>query len=143
MSLFKPKTPAGTFVFLALLCLILTHASDAFCQGQPASFSGLVDLSKGASTPSALSRPRAPRQPLPRPWKIGITVTALLVGATLLGISVRAWRAANLFDRQYRFPTVGIVPLRLGADKAGGVMATIGSSDRAGPTGAESSPEDS
>jgi hypothetical protein len=59
----------------------------------------------------------------------------LIAGASvlLLVVSMRVWRSANLFDREYRFPPAANVALRLGANKSGGFMATITFGDRAEP----------
>ena len=67
-------------------------------------------------------------QPMTLGWKIVVgIVVALAVTALATGLcfAVRAWRFSNLFDRQYRFPTAPEVPLRLGASKSGGCMATL------------------
>lgn len=69
-------------------------------------------------------------EPIPAGWRIaGIAVGVLLL-ATLLYGAFRAWRASNLFDRQYRFPIRGEAAIRFGANRCGGHMATL-NSDRA------------
>lgn len=64
-------------------------------------------------------------------WKIAIIAVIASAVGTGLYFSVRSWRSSNLFDRQYRFPSVAQVPLRLGGTKSGGSMATIVFVDRA------------
>ena len=61
-------------------------------------------------------------------WKIVIGVILALIFLGLLKAihsAMRKWRSSNLFDRQYRFPMVRDVPLRLGAGKSGGTMAAL------------------
>ena len=70
---------------------------------------------------------------MPLSWKIAIVATAFAVAAITLLFSMRAWRSSNLFDREYRFPEVTSVALRLGGNKSGGCMATIDFNERAGP----------
>jgi hypothetical protein len=83
--------------------------------------------------PSEFARAqRAPSKPIPLHWKVTIVATGLVVAASALLLSVRTWRSSNLFDREYRFPAVTNVALRLGANKSGGCMATIAFGDRAG-----------
>jgi hypothetical protein len=73
------------------------------------------------------------RKPIPRSWTIAIVAVATILSAVALAFSVRAWRASNLFDREYRFPAATSVALRLGANKSGGCMATIRFRDRGDP----------
>jgi hypothetical protein len=61
--------------------------------------------------------------------KLAIAGAILTVGLVAFAFSVRAWRSGNLFNRQYHFPPVATVALRLGANKSGGCMATIVFSD--------------
>ena len=80
-------------------------------------------------TPSAFVNPQPVRQMLPVPVKLAILAGAFVIGAGALIFASRAWRSGNLFDRQYRFPPVANVALRLGANKSGGCMATIAFDD--------------
>lgn len=90
--------------------------------------------------PSAFARVQSVQsKPIPLSWKIAIAGTALVVAASALLFSVRAWRSSNLFDREYRFPEGTNAALRLGAKKSGGCMATIDFNEREGPH--DSSPE--
>src|SRR3981081_2882622 len=74
-----------------------------------------------SEVPSAFARAqRVPSKPIPLGWKITIVATGFAVAASALLFSVRAWRSSNLFDREYRFPAVTNVALRLGANKSGG-----------------------
>jgi hypothetical protein len=57
--------------------------------------------------------------------KIGIALVVAAAAAGALWISMRVWRAANLFDRQYQFPPPQTAALRLGANRSGGHLATI------------------
>jgi hypothetical protein len=66
-----------------------------------------------------------PPKPLSRASKIGVAATVMIVSLVVLLFSIRAWRAGNLFDREYRFPPVASVAIRLGANRSGGCMATI------------------
>jgi hypothetical protein len=66
--------------------------------------------------------------PISSGWKIVVAIVIALTAAALatgLCFAMRAWRSSNLFDRQYRFPAVPEVALRLGASKSGGCMATL------------------
>jgi hypothetical protein len=78
------------------------------------------DLSPAMDQPQA-----APVRPMARGWKIAIVAIVAMGTGFALAFSMRAWRSSNLFDRQYRFPAVTTVELRLGANKSGGGMATI------------------
>ncbi len=64
-------------------------------------------------------------RPIPRGWIIGGAIAGALAIAGLLYGAARAWRSSNLFDRQYRFPAVTEVAVRLGAEKSGGHLATV------------------
>jgi hypothetical protein len=114
-------------VRLALLLSILSLAvvPIAFSQtnGQPPSTPSV--------TPGQLveTQSRSPK-PLSRMSKLGVAATAMLVSLIVLLFSIRAWRAGNLFDREYRFPPVASVAIRLGGSKSGGCMATISFRDR-------------
>jgi hypothetical protein len=106
--------------FAALLLSILTIVPAPLAFGQ---------------TPAAeQAQPPVVRKPIPRSWKIAIAASVAVLFASALALAARAWRAGNLFDREYRFPPVASVPIRLGANKSGGCMATIKFRDRGDPT---------
>jgi len=76
-------------------------------------------------TPSPKRLLEEPSKPIPRGWIIGGIVAAVLATVALLYGCWRAWRASNLFDRQYRFPKAEAAKLRFGGNKCGGLMATV------------------
>jgi hypothetical protein len=77
-------------------------------------------------SPAVMDQPQAgPVRPIARGWKIAIVAIVAMGSGFALAFSIRAWRSSNLFDRQYRFPAVGAVEFRLGANKSGGRMVTI------------------
>ncbi len=65
-------------------------------------------------------------KPIPTSYIIGGAAAALLIIALILWGSARAWRSANIFDQQYRFPANPEPALRFGGARSGGHMATIG-----------------
>src|ERR1700704_4062810 len=79
---------------------------------------------KVEETPSAMVRPHVVRK-LSVKGKIAVAVTLVVGGLTALAFSLRTWISSNLFGRQYRFPPVEFVALRLGGKKSGGHMGTI------------------
>lgn len=107
---------------VALLLSILTFASA------PPGFPQTV-----ISSPEGLIQEQRPvRKSIPRSWKIAIVSAAFVMCLVALAFSARAWRAANLFDREYRFPAVIPAAIRLGGKRTGGCMATINFRDRGG-----------
>src|SRR3954453_20815792 len=80
----------------------------------------------GATNEPPLS-PDLPNHPTAIPFglKLALALLALLALAAAFYFALRAWRSSNLFQRQYQFPEPGHVPLRLGAARSGGRMATI------------------
>lgn len=108
-------------VFAALLLSILTIV--------PAP----VAFSQAPAADQTQEQQPAARKPIPRSWKIAIVASVAVLLAAALALSVRAWRAGNLFDREYRFPPVASAALRLGANRSGGGMATIKFRDRGDP----------
>jgi hypothetical protein len=125
------KSPRA--ILLLSIFSMSIFASDALAQ------SGVKGLQLGTPLPQvvitptpqptpplpAFAQPRAARKPIPLAWKLAIVATALLISLGVLHFATRAWRKWNLFDRQYRFPSAENVPLRLGAARSGGCMATI------------------
>ena len=77
-------------------------------------------------TPIASLPPRqiAPAKKIPRSWIVGGLSVAAVAAALLLAFSSRAWRAANVFGRRYRFQVIAEKPMRLGAARCGGLIAT-------------------
>lgn len=64
-------------------------------------------------------------RPIPRGWKIGGAVAGALAAMAVVYGAARAWRSANIFDRQYLFPVSGDAAVRFGGEKSGGHMATV------------------
>ena len=64
-------------------------------------------------------------KPIPRGWKIGGAVAAALAAVAVVYAAARAWRSANIFDRQYLFPISRDAAVRFGGEKSGGHMATV------------------
>ncbi len=78
-------------------------------------------------TPFASLPPRQiapPAKKMPRSWIIAGLSIAAVAATLLLAFSSRAWRAANVFGRRYRFQVVAEKPMRLGAARCGGLIAT-------------------
>ena len=109
----------------ASLLSILSVAPVAFAQTTP---SASVSPSVTPSRTVLFQRP--PPKPVPMSIKVAIVATVMLVSAVVLFFSIRAWRAGNLFDREYRFPPVTAVPMRLGGQRSGGCTATINFGNR-------------
>ena len=65
------------------------------------------------------------RRPIPMEWKIAALLVVVASSGIGLYFAIRAWRASNLFDRLYYFSPIPNAPLRLGATKSGGCLATI------------------
>jgi hypothetical protein len=63
----------------------------------------------------------------------------MIVVLIVLLFSIRAWRAGNLFDREYRFPPVASAAIRLGGNRSGGHMATLNFRDPANAAAATDS----
>ena len=64
-------------------------------------------------------------KPIPREWIIGGSIAGALLVIAILYLATRRWRSSNLFDREYRFPYNEDVAVRFGAQKCGGLMATL------------------
>src|SRR3954462_4722974 len=84
-----------------------------------------------AQIPGATNQPPVspdlPNHPTASPFglKLAVALVALLALVAAFYFALRAWRSSNLFQRQYQFPEPRHVPLRLGASRSGGRMATI------------------
>lgn len=76
--------------------------------------------------PSSFARPPAqPRKPIPLAAKIAIVLGGLAAAGFALVLAMRVWRSSNLFDRQYRFPEIESVAVRLGGTRSGGTMSVL------------------
>jgi hypothetical protein len=124
-----PRRRAARLFF----ALLVAFTPVAFSQYQPPAGNKTPIASSAAESPSAFARPKRVRKPIPLQWKIAIVAAVLIIGALVLARSARAWRASNLFGREYRFPPPATVAFRLGAKRSGGLMATISFRERAGP----------
>ncbi len=137
MSFLKQKVRAWRAIYaaaslLSILLAVSIPAPGAFAQDLR--LDGPRPLATPtppvSTTPSALVRPGALRsKPIPPRVKLAIVATTLVVALITFVFALRAWRSGNLFDRQYRFPPIPKVALRLGATRSGGRMATITFSD--------------
>ncbi len=96
----------------------------AFSQPDPSIFDEKRYIPPPTPPPKA-ERVPGPSKPIPRGWIIAGFAVALVASSVVLVKSARAWRASNLFDRQYRFPEPGLPALRLGGARCGGQMATL------------------
>jgi hypothetical protein len=120
MNTFHYRIRRGAVWLVLLLSISTLVAPIAFSQtnDQPRSTPSV--------TPDQLvetqSRPPKPLSPMS---KLGVAAAVMLVSLIVLLFSIRAWRAGNLFDREYRFPPVASVAIRLGGNRSGGCMATI------------------
>jgi hypothetical protein len=126
MNTFSHQSRRGA-IRLVLLWSILNLAVA------PISFSQTNGQS--SSTPSItpdqlLETQSRPPKPLSRMSKLGVAAAVMLVSLIVLLFSIRAWRAGNLFDREYRLPPLASVAIRLGGNRSGGCMATINFRDR-------------
>jgi uncharacterized membrane protein YgcG len=72
-----------------------------------------------------MSMSEEPAWRLSRKWMLLILAALAAVGGAFLWIAARVWRAANLFDHRYHFPTTGPAALRFGGQRCGGQMATM------------------
>jgi hypothetical protein len=123
---------------LAVWLSMLIIASSPIARSQT------LSLPSATPSPSAVASARenpfdqfvkaqAQRKPIPTSWKIAAAMVVVAIASVVLWISVRVWRASNLFDRQYRFPAVQSAALRLGGTRSGGLVASTKFRNRAGP----------
>ena len=82
-------------------------------------------LPKATPTPRRKAAVIEDERPLPRGWKIAGGIAAVVAAAGLAYGGSRAWRSANIFDREYTFPVRREAAVRFGAEKCGGHMATV------------------
>jgi hypothetical protein len=103
------------------LACVLMSASSAFAQGGSPTFQPryVPDIS-----PTPRHRPE-PKAPTPRVLILGGAAVAFLTAGALLYFAIKEWRAANIFERKYRFPRVRSAALRFGGNRSGGAMAAI------------------
>jgi hypothetical protein len=125
MNFFRQLLIIATLSMLFAFCLS-SHAQDA--ANAPATSSAT------ASAENPFGQSAGPsKKPTPLVVKIGIVFALAAAAAGVLWISIRVWRAANLFDRQYQFLPPQTAALRLGANRSGGHLATIKFGDDAPP----------
>ncbi len=118
-----PSVWRGAILALVLVGLTIS-VRMAFSQPDPSIFDERRFTPQDTPTPQAEQTPK-PSKPIPRGWIIaGLTIVVVTSGVLLVK-STRAWRASNLFDRQYRFPEPGPPALRFGGTRCGGEMATL------------------
>lgn len=118
----------GAFLALLLSILITVPAPVVNSQPAPNPFNEKRFLLSPTPTPasdSLILEQHPARKSIPRGLIIAIVIALIVIALVVLVFSVRAWRASNLFDREYHFPTVTSVATRLGAKRTGGCMATI------------------
>jgi hypothetical protein len=115
----------ATLSMLFALCLS-SHAQDA--ANAPAASSATAS----AENPFVQSAGPS-KKPTLLAVKIGIAFALAAATGGVLWISMRVWRAANLFDRQYQFQPPQTAALRLGANRSGGHLATIKFADDTAP----------
>jgi len=113
---FPSPRPRPVRIALFLSILILAATPVLFTQAQEANHD--------TRSVMAQSEP-VQAKPIPLGWKIVVVAMVAMGTGFALAFSLRAWRSANLFDRQYRFPAVTVVAFRLGGTKSGGCMSTI------------------
>jgi hypothetical protein len=102
-------------------CLVF-HLPDAFAQGGSPTFINR-NLPDVKATPIFWPQPS---EPIPPDWLVASGIVVIIVGGVLLYFASRAWRAANIFERKYRFPPSPEDPaVRFGGNRSGGLMATI------------------
>jgi hypothetical protein len=127
LSLHSLRFRAALFgLSLSILCG--AFAPLATSQPAPNPFNDQRFLASPTPTPTAsavFQEQPAAKKPIPRSLKIAIVVALILIALVVLAFAVRAWHAGNLFDREYHFPAVTSVALRLGAKRSGGCMATL------------------
>lgn len=126
----------GAPIALVLSILTAVPAPLAFSQPGPNPFDDDRFLASQTPTPTAsVLAPEQPpaKKPMPRTLKTSIVATLIVACLVVLAFAVRAWRTGNLFDREYRFPSVPSAAIRLGAKRSGGCMAAITFRDRAEP----------
>jgi hypothetical protein len=76
--------------------------------------------------PEAPARQSIPeREPIPQGWVYAGEAVGALLGAVVLFNAVRAWRASNVFERNYTFPSAEPAAVRFGGNRNGGHMAVI------------------
>jgi hypothetical protein len=118
----------GAFFSLLLSILALVPAPLATSQPGPNPFDDQRFLKRPTPIPTVTGLVQdqpAPKKAMPRSLKIAIAAAVAVTFLVMLAFAMRAWRAGNLFDREYRFPAATSVAIRLGAKRSGGCMAAI------------------
>jgi hypothetical protein len=118
----------GAFFSLLLSILAIVPAPLATSQPGPNPFDDQRFLKRPTPTPTVsglVQEQPAPKKAMPRSLKISITAALFAAFLVMLAFAMRAWRAGNLFDREYRFPAPTSVAMRLGAKRSGGCVVTI------------------
>jgi hypothetical protein len=64
-------------------------------------------------------------EPIPNGWIYAGEAVVVLLCAVVLIAAARAWRASNIFERQYRLPSGEPAARRFGGTRSGGFMAVI------------------
>ncbi len=118
-------------ILAAVVCLLLMSVAGVEAQS-PTPTPPIFDPRPLGVIPTPTPTPirkftpvEEPAQPIPQSWKIAGGVAGALAVAGLLYGAARAWRASNIFDRQYVFPTSRDAAVRFGGEKCGGHMATV------------------
>ena len=123
--------------FLRKLIVITTLSMVfAFCpasHAQDATSPPATSSATASAENSFLQSAGPSKKPTSPAVKIAIAFALAAATAGVLWVSMRVWRAANLFDRQYRFLPPQTAALRLGANRSGGHLATIKFGDNAEP----------
>lgn len=126
--------PFRSALFLTFGFLVLTttlRAAEPTPLPAPSSANSLFKAQPFGPLPPPTPTPTPRRisleeeEPIPTSWWVGGIAAAVLAVVGILFAASRAWRSANVFDRQYRFPEGGEAALRLGGSRCGGHMATI------------------
>ena len=112
-------------IFLSAIFMVAFMPMAAVSQTRASSPVTSIKQTESANPPPPALKPMS------RVLKIGIAAAVLVFSLVVLLFALRAWRASNLFDREYYFRRPNSVALRLGAKKSGGCMATISFHDRA------------
>lgn len=111
-------------IFILALTGFAISSPLAFAQPDPSIFDQQRYVPQETPPPRGERSP-SPSRSIPRTVLIAGAAVLLMVSGIVLFKSARAWRSANLFDRQYRFPTPGPAELRFGGNRCGGQLATL------------------
>ena len=106
-------------VLVTFMAIALPHG---FAQGGTPAFQP-HNIPQSEGTPTVTFVP--PSKPIPRALLIAGAAVVTIVAVVVLIFAIRAWRASNLFGRQYRLPSVESAALRFGGTRNGGLMAVV------------------